>query len=227
VPRTHLQPSDQGIHSRTARRESKFQRAFGVPRLGVPSGAGRLPVDRGYWVPRFPVLRARLRRGGLPAVHGGDLVSGGGRMDWGRGMPEVDFMILCDYVRSDGGVLHMIAGGVDQISAGDVPAAHNVGIGLRMSLTRAECDRPHDIELRWQDREGEPLLQIRAAFNAEYPIGLPTGWLAFGVLPLNVALPLPAYGVYSLELLIDGVSKKSIPVLVQRQENRTRGAATD
>jgi hypothetical protein len=42
----------------------------------------------------------------------------------------------------------------------------------------------------------------------------PAGWKAYALLPLNIGVPLPHYGVYSLELLVDGQMKKSVPLRV-------------
>lgn len=131
-------------------------------------------------------------------------------------MPDVDFMVLCDYVRADGGLLHMIAAGIDRIHAPSVPSGQNVGIALRVSLTRAECDHPHQLQLVFQDEDGNRLSDFRAEFRTAYPTDSTPGWPATSGLALNMGLPLPRYGVYSLELLIDGQSKKSIPLLVER-----------
>lgn len=129
-------------------------------------------------------------------------------------MPEVDFMILCDHVRADRGVFHMIAAGIDRIHTDTVPAARNVGIAIRLSLTRVECQHSHQIELIFQDQDGERILSFTGVFEAKYPDDLPPGWPAHGAIPLNLALPLPRHGIYSLELVIDNQSKKSIGVLV-------------
>ncbi len=130
-------------------------------------------------------------------------------------MPEVDFMVVCDYVRGEGGgVLHMVAAGVDRITPSVVPAAHNLGVAIRLNMTRAECDRQHELQLIFQDEDGGRLMELNAEFSAPYPEGLPSGWRANAVVPLNIGVPLPAYGVYSFELLIDGQTKKSVPILV-------------
>jgi hypothetical protein len=47
-------------------------------------------------------------------------------------MPELDFMVTADYVRAEGGMLHMIAAGVDTLLVRSVPAAQPLGVGLRM-----------------------------------------------------------------------------------------------
>jgi hypothetical protein len=123
-------------------------------------------------------------------------------------------MVICDYVRADRGVLHMIAAGIDRIQAPAVPSGQNVGIGLRLFLTRSECAVPHDLQLVFQDEDGARLLELNATFTAEYPDNLAPGELAGAVFPANLGLPLPRYGRYSLELLVDGLHKKSVPLAV-------------
>jgi len=104
-------------------------------------------------------------------------------------LPEVDFMIVCDYVRADQGVLHMIAAGVDRVFASEVPTGRNVGIGIRLLLTRNECGRPHQLELIFQDEDGVRLTEFTGQFVAEYPPNLPGGQQASVVMPLNIGLP--------------------------------------
>lgn len=108
----------------------------------------------------------------------------------------------------------MIAAGIDHIYTPSVPSARNVGIAVRVALTRAECDHPHDVELIFQGQDGQRLLAINGAFQASYAEDLPPGWPAYGAISFNLALPLPEYGIYSLELLIDHQAKKSIGVQV-------------
>jgi len=132
-------------------------------------------------------------------------------------MPEIDFMVLSDYVRAEGGVLHIIAGGVDRIQVPSVPTAHNIGVAIRLSMTRNECDRRHRLELIFQNQDGQRLMDFRAEFGATYPKDVPPGWPAFGVVPLNLGLPIPDLGIYSFEVLIDDQHKKSVSVMVEQQ----------
>lgn len=125
-------------------------------------------------------------------------------------MPDVDFMVVCEHVRQEGGVLHMLAAGLDQIGIPAVPSGCNLGVGLRLTLTRAECGREHEVELIFQNEDGLRLSMVSGRFSADYPDGLPPGWPAYAGLALNLGVPVPEYGVYSLELLVDGQSKKSI-----------------
>ena len=75
-------------------------------------------------------------------------------------MPELDFMVTADYVRAEGGVLHMIAAGFDVIFTPAVPAVRPVGVGLRLLVDVAEARQPHQIELIYQDADGHRLTEI-------------------------------------------------------------------
>jgi hypothetical protein len=127
-------------------------------------------------------------------------------------MPELDFMVTADYVRAEGGMLHMIAAGVDTMLVPGVPTVRQVGVGLRILVDVAEAREQHRVELIYQDEDGHRLLQVSGGFG---PIGpdepLPPAGRPYGVpVAFNLPLPVPRLGDYSLELLIDGVQGKSI-----------------
>ena len=127
-------------------------------------------------------------------------------------MPELDFMVTADYVRAEGGMLHMIAAGVDVMLVPSVPAARPVGVGLRILIDVAEARQSHHVELIYQDADGQRLSQVVGTIG---PLGpdqpLPPPGRPFGVpVAFNLMLPVPALGDYSLDLFIDGELKKSI-----------------
>src|SRR5215469_16647492 len=120
-------------------------------------------------------------------------------------MPELDFMVTADYVRAEGGVLHMIAAGFDTLWTAAVPAGRQVGIGLRVLLDVAEAREAHPFTLLYQDADGQVLFRINGSLG---PVGLeqplPPPGRPFGVvMAFNVPLQMPAYGDYSLELFLD------------------------
>lgn len=132
-------------------------------------------------------------------------------------MPELDFMVVADYVRAEGGVLHMIAAGFDTMYAPAVPVMRPVGVGLRLTLSLNELQHDHDVELIFQNADGGRIAQVTARIDAQtslppVPAGRPLGV----VMALNLMLPLPDYGDYSLELLVDHGQKKAIPIIVTR-----------
>jgi hypothetical protein len=132
-------------------------------------------------------------------------------------MPELDFMIMADYVRAEGGVLHMIAAGIDTILTPVTPAVRQIGIGIRLTMTLAEARHPHQIEVVYQNEDGARIAEINAGFAPPPdPPALPPGVRPAIAIPFNMTLPLPAYGRYSLELLVDGNSMKSIGITVSQ-----------
>ena len=50
-------------------------------------------------------------------------------------MPELDYALLCDYVRAEHGIAHVIAAGIDTVYVPDVPAGHTIGLLSRVAYT--------------------------------------------------------------------------------------------
>ena len=48
-------------------------------------------------------------------------------------MPELDYMVLADYVRQDAGVIHIMGAGVDTVTAPAVPTVQPFGVALRIT----------------------------------------------------------------------------------------------
>jgi hypothetical protein len=127
-------------------------------------------------------------------------------------MPELDFMVVADFVRQDGGVLQMTGAGFDTIFVPAIPTARQVGIGLRLLIDVAEAQQQHHVELIYQDADGRRLTEVRGTVgpvSEDQP--LPPPGRPFGIpFAFNLMLPIPAYGDYSLELVVNGEPRKSI-----------------
>ena len=120
-------------------------------------------------------------------------------------MPELDFMVTADYVRVEGGVLHMIGAGFDTMFTAVVPAARQVGIGMRVLLDVAEARVQHTITLLYQAADGQELFRISGTIGPAPADGpMPPEGRPFGVpVAFNLPFPMPTYGDYSLELFVD------------------------
>jgi hypothetical protein len=145
-------------------------------------------------------------------------------------MPELDFMVTADYVRAEGGVLHMIAAGFDTLLVPAVPVTRSVGIGLRILVDVAEAQAVHRLQLIYQGSDGQRLAEVHGTFG---PVGpdqpLPPEGRPFGLpVAFNLPLPVPAYGDYSLDLFIDDKAEavKSI-TLTATPPPTSPGAAGD
>jgi len=136
-------------------------------------------------------------------------------------VPEVDFVALCDHVRGgEGGILHVIAAGIDRIRAAQLPTIQNVGLALRIALTLEECDTQHRIQVHLTDPEGQRLFEIAGTFGVTDVSNVPSGWPAFTAAALNFGMPIQQHGVHKLDLIIDDDLKKTIRVLVEPLPDR-------
>jgi Family of unknown function (DUF6941) len=132
-------------------------------------------------------------------------------------MPELDYMVLADYVRQDGdGAIHIMGAGIDTIAVPVVPTMQPLGIALRITFgTTEEAGEPHRLTLGFQSPDERVFEATAAFFTPARPPGVPEHWrTAIGV-ALRLAVPLPKYGDYSVELDIDdGTITRSIDIRV-------------
>lgn len=130
-------------------------------------------------------------------------------------MPELDFAILADRVSAEpGGVGYVMRGGIDTIGAPAVPSVQHVGLLFRVSFTHAECDRPHRFEVIFQGADGERLMQATGVLHPKWITDLPAHWRVNQLGGLNFPIPLPAFGIYSFEILVNDSNEKTIQLRV-------------
>jgi hypothetical protein len=130
-------------------------------------------------------------------------------------VPEVDFMALCDYAQGDHGKLYIVGAGIDTVTVASLPAQVNVAVALRLTFTRGEVGRPHRVELLLQDEDGGRVLDLNGTVTPAAVPNLPAGWPVGAQVAFNLNVPIRQAGLYSIELLVDGASKKSVPLRVQ------------
>jgi hypothetical protein len=129
-------------------------------------------------------------------------------------MPQLDYALLADYVRVEGGLAHVIAGNVDTVYANDVPAAQNISLLIVLKFTREECGRPWPIDVVFQDEDGERLVQVNGQVQAEWAEGLPPGWRVGAALGMNFGIVIQQHGLHSFEVLVNGEHRKSLSLRV-------------
>lgn len=117
---------------------------------------------------------------------------------------QLDYMVLADYVRQDGGVTHIMGAGIDTVQAPHLPAARQIGVAVRISFDTADTvGERHQLTLSFVGPES-PLLSANAAFITPPPApGVPDHWRTGLGIAFQVPVPLPAYGDYTCELAID------------------------
>jgi hypothetical protein len=129
-------------------------------------------------------------------------------------MPVLDYALVCDYVRAEGPLSHIVAANIDTILVSSVPTARNVGVVVVLKFTKDESGREHGASVRFFAPSGEQLLEATAAISVEPEEDLPEGWPVTGNLGMNIGLPLPEYGEYRFEVVIEDAVKKVMRVRV-------------
>jgi hypothetical protein len=128
-------------------------------------------------------------------------------------MPELEFAFLADHVRSDGGLGHALGIGIDRVVAPDVPTGQNVGLLGRIAFAADEARVPHRVEVVAVDADGQRLVAI------EHEIGAagsgPDAEAFSAMFALNIGVPLPRYGYYTIDIVIDGAQAKQLELLVE------------
>lgn len=129
-------------------------------------------------------------------------------------MPELDYALLADFVRSEGGLAHVIGASVDTIHVKEVPTGLNFGLLARITFASTECGRPHRLELIFQDMDGKQIFNLTGVVEPTSIEGLPVGWDTGFLWAMNFGVPIPALGQYVFHLLINDSLKKRLPIRV-------------
>lgn len=130
-------------------------------------------------------------------------------------MPELDFMVLADYVRTDAGTMHIMGAGIDTITAAAVPTIYPAALAIRITFDSAdEPGTEHKLTLIFQGSDSV-LATVNGHFRTPPKIeNVPIHWHTGVGIALKSGLPLPRYGDYALELAIDDKHVKTINLRV-------------
>lgn len=139
---------------------------------------------------------------------------------------KVDCALLCDAVTVREGLLHVLGGGITRLMKETYPAPLGAGLALRILVHPTEANREHRVEARLQNEDGSEVERVEFTFATTGEASQDNPTQAFGLLPgeeLGIAVAVPLQyiklqkaGGYSLEILIDGQHKKSIPFMASQ-----------
>ena len=122
-------------------------------------------------------------------------------------MPDLEYLVLADYVRQDAGATHIMGAGIDTFSipGHQLPAAIPVGLVARISFSvRDEVGAEHEVRLVFQLLGGDDLLVVNQRFRTPPPApGVPDPWRTGVSLVSRLSLPFPRYGDYRLQATLD------------------------
>lgn len=129
-------------------------------------------------------------------------------------MLQLDYALLCDYVRAEGGLAHVIAAGIDTIYRAEVPTVANFGFLARFTFTSDDIGQDHQVELRLNDQAGQEVAHVTGSPSLRTVEGLPEGWPYGGIMAINFGVPFPSHGPYTLTVLVDGTPVRTINLRV-------------
>jgi hypothetical protein len=123
-------------------------------------------------------------------------------------MPQLDYAVLAEYVRQDGGMVHIMGAGIDtfNIPADSLPTAVPVGLALRITFSsRDSVGVPHEINATFTGPgEDDVLLTMTRSFAMlEHPADIPGHWRPALNMVVRIALPIPVHGNYALTVTLD------------------------
>ncbi len=130
-------------------------------------------------------------------------------------MPELDYAMLAEHVRIDHGVAYILAGGWDGIEISEMPATTTIALLMRLGFDRAECGRPHRVEVLIQDEDGARLFQLSRTLKPEWPEGYPLTWKRHEQFKLGFPLYFERYGLHDCLILLNDSLLKTIPFVVK------------
>lgn len=126
-------------------------------------------------------------------------------------MPEVDFAILCRAADVHDNLISLLSGPIDTVELARTPTSVPLTLVVRFLWTSGELGRAHRGEIIFQAEDGERLMSADFILEPSRPSELPLGWKAGTNLVLSFPLPIPSFGLYSFELLVDDKHVKTLP----------------
>lgn len=135
---------------------------------------------------------------------------------------ELDFAFLADAAEVAGGKLYVLAGAVDTVWADKFPMIiPRMTLVMRFLSTPAEAGRKHTIEIVVVNDDGGKIASVGGTLGAERPPGLPPGMKNAIPVALNFFnMKFERTGSYSIEILVNGFSIKSLPLRVMEQRGQ-------
>jgi len=124
----------------------------------------------------------------------------------------IDFLILADGAQVQNGKLYVLGGGWERLQFDTYPQTLPVGIALGVRVPWGETNRRHSFRVRGLNADGEEIFSGQGEFELGRPPGLPKGMSQMFQVAMNLPLPVPAPGEYTVEATIDdGVARRLAP----------------
>jgi hypothetical protein len=121
--------------------------------------------------------------------------------------------LLCDAATVRENLLHILGGGLGELWRDAYPSALGVDLALLLTLHPSEATDDHELRILIQDTDGKQIAQLEARFSVGAPVmQIPAGQMLRAPVAIQLrTVPIPAPGLYSIELLVDKQHRRSLP----------------
>ncbi len=128
---------------------------------------------------------------------------------------NVELIVLCDAATEYQGKLNIL-GTFDAIWARSIPAVHPLcAVALRLRFSKIE-EGAHAIKINIIDEDGKSVIKpLETNVNVQFQEAVLTSVAVNMILNIQ-GLKFPKYGVYSIDLAIDGRHEASLPLYVNQ-----------
>lgn len=125
--------------------------------------------------------------------------------------------LLCEAATVREGLLHILGGGITRIQRPGFPSLLQLDLALVFTLTPSEAQERHRLRVVVQTADGAKLADARAEFGVTASVDLQPGERIASSLALQLRqVEIPAAGVYGVEVLIDGASRRSFTLVASQ-----------
>lgn len=121
--------------------------------------------------------------------------------------------LLCDAATVRENLLHILGGGLGQLWRDAYPAPLGVDFALLLTLHPSEATDEHELRILIQDTDGKQIARVDAMFSVGTQVmPIPAGEMVRAPIAIQLrTVPIPAPGLYSIELLVDKQHRRSLP----------------
>ena len=131
---------------------------------------------------------------------------------------EVDFAFLADAAEAVNGKLYVVGGAIDTIWSTGVPVVYpRLSFAMRLLITPAELGRKHNLEINIMDEDGKRMITVGGTLDAQRSPELPAGWKQGTLIVLHFGGQFPKFGNYTIEIVVNNSSIKSVPLRVAQR----------
>jgi hypothetical protein len=124
---------------------------------------------------------------------------------------KVDVALLCDFVTVRDNLLHVLGGGIGELTRPFYPAPMGVGLAVRLLAHPTEVSTSHTVRVLVVGMDGQEVAAMELQTTVVDHLPRPDQEVNW-VVPFGLhGIQLPTPGDYSVEILIDGIHQKSVP----------------